>query len=136
MKNLNSYEKGYIEKVKEGGKLEDIYDYYQIDNISVTKSQNKYVINIRVVTHTEEIYVHKHKKYTLDTYNKIDCNEIFTVPFASTDEEKRALIENFVKDMYFNIFNYETKEISEKEYNGYREMTKEEIKSRLKNAII
>ena len=38
--------------------------------------------------------------------------------------------------MYSNIFNYEIKEITENEYNSYGEMTKEEIKSKLKNAIL
>ena len=136
MKNLNNYGKEFIEKVKEGGKLEDIYDYYQVDNISVTQSQNNYLINMCIVIHTEEIYVYKNKKYTLDLYSEIDCNEIFTIPFSNTDEHKKDLIENFVEDIYSNIFNYKAKEITENEYNQSSDISKEEIKSRLKNAII
>ena len=136
MKNLNNYGKEFIEKVKEGGKLEDIYDYYQVDNISVTQSQNNHLINMCIVIHTEEIYGYKNKKYKLDLFGEIACNELFTVSSSSTDEEKKELIEKFVENIYSNIFNCEIKEITEKKYNQSSDISKEEIKSRLKNAII
>ena len=135
MKNLNNYGKEFIEKVK-GGKLEDIFDYYKINNISVTQSQTGYLINMYVVVYTEEIYVYNNKKYKLDTYSQIDCNELFTVPCSSTDEHKKELIEKFVENMYSDIFSYKAKEISENEYNQSSDISKEEIKSRLKNSII
>ena len=56
--------------------------------------------------------------------------------FSCSDERKKELIENFVEDMYAGVFNYEIKEITENEYNSYGEMTKEEVKSKLKNAIL
>ena len=136
MKNLNAYGEKYIEKVKEEGKLEDIKDYYQVDNITVTQSQTSYLINMCVVTHAEEIYLYNNKKYKLDVYTEIECNEIFTIPFSCSDESKKELIENFVEDMYADIFKYEIKEITETEYSNSGDITKEEVKTRLKNAII
>ena len=136
MKNLNVYGEEFIEKVKEDGKLEDINDYYQVDSISVTQSQTNYLINLCVVTHTEEIYLYNNKKYKLDIYSEIACNELFKVPFSSSDENKKELIENFVNSMYSDIHNYESEEITESEYNNSRDISKEEIKTKLKNAII
>ena len=136
MTNLKNYGKEFIKKVKEKGRLENVTDYCQVDNVSITQSQNNYLINMCIVIHTEEIYVYKNKKYTLDLYSKIDCNEIVTIPCSSTDEHKKDLIENFIKNMHSDIFNYESKEISENEYNQSSDISKEEIKSRLKNAII
>ena len=134
MKRLNTYGKEYIQKVKEEGRLENINDYYQVDSVSVTQSQTNHLINLIVVTHSEEIYVYGNEKYILDTYAEIECNELFTIPFSYYD--KREFIENFVEDMYANIYNYEIKEITENEYNRSGDMTKEEIKTKLKNAII
>ena len=134
MKRLNEYGESFIEKVKEGGRLEYINDYYQVDSITVTQSQTYHLINLIVVTHKEEIYFYNNKKYILDTYAEIECNELFIIPFSHYD--KKELIENFVEDMYANIYNYELKEISEDEYNRSGDMTKEEVKSKLKNAII
>ena len=134
MKNLNGYGEKYIEKVKEEGKLEDINDYYQVDSISVTHSQTNYLINMCVVTHSEEIYLYNNNKYKLDVYTEIECNELFTIPFSYND--KKELIENFVEDMYSNIYNYELKEITEIEYSNSGDIPKEEVKIRLKNAII
>ena len=134
MKRLNEYGESFIEKVKEGGRLEYINDYYQVDSITVTQSQTYLLINLIVVTHKEEIYFYNNKKYILDTYAEIECNELFIIPFSYYD--KKELIENFVEDMYANIYNYELKEISENEYNRSGDMTKEEVKSKLKNAII
>ena len=136
MKNLNVYGEEFIEKVKEDGKLEDINDYYQVDSISVTQSQTNYLINLCVVTHTEEIYLYNNKKYKLDIYSEIACNELFKVPFSSSDENKKELIENFVNSMYSDIHNYESEEITESEYNNSRDISKEEVKTKLKNAII
>ena len=136
MKNLNAYGEEFIEKVKEEGKLEDINDYYQVDNVSVTQSQTNYLINVYVVTHAEEVYLYNNKKYKLDIYAEIDCNELFTILFSSSDENKKELIENFVEDMYSNILSYEIKEITESEYNNSRDISKEEVKIRLKNAIL
>ena len=88
------------------------------------------------MTHSEEIYLYNNKKYKLDLFREIDCNEIFTILFSCSDERKKELIENFVNTMYSNIFNYELKEITENEYNSSGDMTKEEVKNRLKNAIL
>ena len=134
MKNLNLYGVEFIEKVKEEGKLEDINDYYQVDSVSVTQSQTSYLINMCIVTHSEEIYIYNNDKYRLDIYAEIECNEIFTIPFSYNN--KKELIENFVEDMYADIFKYELKEITENDYNNSGDITKEEVKNRLKNAII
>ena len=136
MKNLNVYGEEFIKTVKGEGKLEDSYEYYQVDSVSVTQTQTAYLINMCVVIHAEEIYVYNNKKYKLDTYSEIECNELFTVSFSYTAEHKKELIENFVEDMYSNIFNYELKELTENEYNMYRDMSKEEIKTKIINAII
>ena len=134
MKNLNTYGEEFIEKVKAEGKLEDINEYYQVDSITVTQSQTNHLINMYVVIHAEEIYIYNNKKYKLDVYSKIDCNELFLVPFSYYD--KKELIANFVEDMFADIYNYNIEEITEIEYNSYGEMTKEEVKSKLKNAIL
>ena len=136
MKRLNAYGEEFIAKVKEEGKLEDINDYYQVDNVSVTHSQTNYLINMCVVTHVEEIYLYNNNKYKLDIYAEIDCNELFTILISSSDETKKELIENFVEDMYSNLLSYEIKEITESEYNNSRDISKEEVKIRLKNAIL
>ena len=134
MKRLNTYGEEFIQKVKEGGRLGDINEYYQVDDITVTQSNTNHLINLTVVIHSEEIYVYANKKYTLDVYSKIECNELFIVPFSYYD--KKELIENFVEDMYAAIFNYEIKEITEIEYHRSGDISKEEVKSKLKNAII
>ena len=136
MKKLNVYGEEFIEKVKEEGRLEDINDYYQVDNIAVTQSQTNHLINLTVVTHSEEIYLYNNKKYKLDTFREIDCNEIFTIPFSRTNDMKKDLIDNFVNTMYSNIYNYELKEITENEYNNSNDISKEEVKNKLKNAIL
>ena len=135
MKNLNAYGEEYIKKVKEEGKLEDINDYYQVDSITVTQSQTNHLINLCVVTHTEEIYLYNNKKYKLDIYSEIECNELFTIPLSSSDENKKELIENFVNTMYADIFKYEIKEITETEYYRYGDISKEEIKTKLLEEI-
>ena len=131
MKNLKTYGESFIENVKLEGRLEDITDYYQVDSITVTQSQNNHLINLCVVTHTEEIYLYNNSKYKLDFYAEIECNKLFKVPFSSSDENKKELIENFVEDMYSNIFKYEIKEITEIEYNRSGDISKEEIKTKL-----
>ena len=136
MKRLNAYGEEFINQVKEGGKLEDTSDYYQVDGVSVTQSQTNHLINMCVVIHTEEIYLYNNKKYKLDTYSEIECNELFTIPFSCTDETKKELIENFIEAMYSDIYNYEIKELTEDEYNRAGDMSKEEIKKVLINAII
>ena len=136
MKNLNLYGESYIQKVKAEGKLEDINDYYQVDSITVTQSQTNHLINMCIVSHVEEVYVYNNKKYKLNIYREIECNEIFTIPFSFSDESKKELIENFVEDMYANIYSYELKEITEIEYNNSNDISKEEVKNRLKNAIL
>ena len=135
MKKLNVYGEEFIEKVKEEGRLEDITDYYQVDSISVTQSQTNYLINLLVTWHAEEIYLYNNNKYKLDIYSEIECNELFTIPFSSSDESKKELIENFVNTMYADIFKYELKEITENEYNRYGDISKEEIKSKLLEEI-
>ncbi len=134
MKKLNLYGVEFIEKVKEEGNLEYINDYYQVDSVSVTQSQTNYLINMGIVTHSEEIYIYNNDKYRLDIYAEIECNEIFTIPFSYNN--KKELIENFVEDMYADIFKYELKEITENDYNNSGDISKEEVKIRLKNAII
>ena len=136
MKNLNVYGEEFIEKVKAEGKWEDVTDYYQVDSVSVTQSQTNFLINLCVLNHTEWIYRYNNAKYKLDVYNEMDCNEIFTIPISDTDAKKKELIENFVKNMYSNIFCYDIKEITENEYNQSSDISKEEIKNRLKKAII
>ena len=136
MKNLNVYGEEFIEKVKAEGKWEDVTDYYQVDSVSVTQSQTNFLINLCVVTHTEWIYIYNKKKYKLDLYNEMDCNEIFTIPCSSKKTKKKELVENFVEDMYSNIFNYDIKDITENEYNNSRDLTREEIKTKIINSII
>ena len=136
MKNLNGYGESFIQKVKAEGKLENINDYYQVDNISVTQSQTNYLINMCIVTHAEEVYAYNNKKYKLDVYTEIECNELFTIPFSFSDESKKELIENFVEDMYANIYSYELKEITEDEYNSCSDISKIEILNKLKTAIL
>ena len=136
MKNLNVYGEEFIKKVKEEGKLEEINEYYQVDNITVTQSQTNHLINLAVVIHAEEICLYNNKKYKLDVYTEIECNELFTIPFSFSDESKKELIENFVEDMYANIYSYELKEITEIEYNNSNDISKIEILNKLKNAIL
>ena len=133
MKKLNTYGEEYIKKVKLEGRLEDINDYYQVDSITVTQSQNNHLINLCVVTHTEEIYFYNNSKYKLDFYAEIECNELFTIPFSYNN--KKELIENFMEDMVSDIFKYEIKEITENEYNTSRNISKEEIKTKLLEEI-
>ena len=134
MKRLNTYGEDFIEKVKAEGKLEYINDYYQVDSITVTQSQTNHLINMYIVTHMEEIYFYNNEKYKLDIYSEIECNELFTIPFSYYD--KKELIENFVEDIYANIYSYELKEITETEYNRSGDISKEEIRTKLKNAIL
>ena len=134
MKILNIYGEEFIEKVKAEGKLEDINDYYQVDSITVTQSQTNYLINMNVLVHVEECYIYANEKYKLDVYSEIECNEIFTIHFSSYD--KKELIENFVEDMFADIFKYTIKEITEIEYNRSGDMTKEEVRSKLEDSII
>ena len=136
MKKLNSYGDEFIEKVKAEGKWEDVTDYYQVDSVSVTQSQTNFLINLCVLNHTEWIYRYNNTKYKLDIFSEMDCNEIFTIPLSDTDAKKKELIENFVKNMYSNIFCYDIKEITENEYNQSSDISKEEIENRLKKAII
>ena len=134
MKNLNVYGEEFIEKVKAEGKLEYINDYYQVDSITVTQSQTNHLINLTVVTHAEEVYLYNNKKYKLDVYTEIECNELFKILFSS--ENKKELIKNFVEGMFSDIYNYDIKEITESEYYNSGEMSKEEVKSKLEAAII
>ena len=136
MKRLNTYGEEFITKVKEEGRLEYINDYYQVDSVSVTQSQTNHLIDLVVVTHSEGIYVYGNKKYKLDRYGEIECNELFTIPFSRSDERKKELIENFVNTMYSNIYNYELKEITETEYNRSGDISEEEVRKILKNAIL
>ena len=136
MKNLNVYGEEFIKKVKEDGKLESLNDWFQVDSITVTQSQTNHLINLCVVTHTEEIYFYNNKKYKVDFFAEIECNELFTINLSSSDENKKELIENFIEDMYSNIFNYEIKEITESDYNNSRDISLEEIKSKLLEEII
>ncbi len=134
MKRLNTYGEEFIKSVKAEGRLEHINDYYQVDSVSVTQSQAYHLINLIVVIHVEEIYIYNNKKYKLDLYAEIECNEILIIPFSYYD--KKELIENFVEDMFSDIYNYEIKEITEIEYHRSGDISKEEVKSKLKNAII
>ena len=136
MKKLNIYGEEFIKQVEEGGKLEAVNDYFQVADVSVTQSQTNHLINLDVLTHTEEIYLYNNKKYKLDVYSEIECNELFTIPFSHTEETKKELIENFIEAMYSDIYNYEIKELTEEEYNRAGDMSKEEIKKVLINAII
>ena len=135
MKNLNVYGEKAVEKIKIEGKLVDINDYYQVDTVSVTQSQTNHLINMDILSHSEEIYLYNGEKYKLDIYSEIECNELFTIPFSSSDENKKELIENFVTSMYADIFKYEIKEITETEYYRYGDISKEEIKTKLLEEI-
>ena len=79
--------------------------------------------------------MYNNSKYKLDFYAEIECNKLFKVPFSSSDENKKELIENFVNTMYADIFKYEIKEITENEYNTSRDISKEEIKTKLLEEI-
>ena len=136
MKKLNLYGESFTEKVKEEGKLEYINDYYQVDNVSVTQSQTNHLINVDVVTHSEEIYSYNNEKYKLDIYSEIECNELFTIPLSYTNRAKEELIENFVEDISSDIHKYESKEITETEYNRSGDMSIEEVKGALEDAIL
>ena len=136
MKDLNTYGEKSIEKIKEEGKLVDINDWFQVDNVSVTQSQTNHLINMDVVTHSEEIYLYNNEKYKLDIYSEIECNELFTIPISYTNRAKEELIENFVDDMYSDIHKYESKKITETEYNRSGDMSKEKVKNELEDAIL
>ena len=136
MKRLNAYGKEFIEKVKEEGKLVDINEYCQVDNITVTQSQTSHLINMDAVVHIEEIYIYANEKYKLDIYSEIECNEIFKILFSSTSENKKELIKNFIEDMFYAIYDYDIKEITESEYYNSGDLSKEEIKNKLEAAII
>ena len=136
MRKLNGYGEEFIKQVTEGGRLEDTSDYFQVADVSVTQSQTNHLINLDVLTHTEEIYLYNNKKYKLDVYSEIECNELFTIPFSYTDEHKKELIENFIEAIYSNIFNYEIKGITEDEYNRAGDLAKEDIKRKIIKAII
>ena len=120
MKNLNFYGEDFIEKVKEEGRLEDINDFYQVDYVSVRQGQTSHLIDVTVILHSEEIYIYNNKKYKLDVYQEFVCNELFTISFNTKNKED--LIDNFVEDMYSNIFDYVILDITEDEYNSCRDI--------------
>ena len=71
MKNLNAYGEEFIKKIKEEGKLEDINEFHQISYIAVTESNTSHLINLDVLTHSEENYIYNNNKYKLDIYTEI-----------------------------------------------------------------
>ena len=139
MKNLNSYGEEFIEKIKLEGKLEDINYFQQISYISVTESNTDHLINLDVLTHSEEIYFYNNKKYKLDVYTEQECNELFTFPKSLSQDKKEDLIDAFLDNPYENINNYvdnNIKYISESEYDSSRDISIAEIRNILESKIM
>ena len=136
MKNLNAYGEEFIEKIKEEGKLEDINEFHQISYISVTESNTNHLINMDVSTHSEEIYIYKNRKYSLDTYTEQECNELFTFPKSLSQEKKENLINNFLDNPYENLNDYSIKYINESEYDTSRDVSIAEIRNTLEKKVL
>ena len=136
MKKLNGYGEEFIQKIKENGKLENINEFHQISYISVTESNTNHLINIDVLTHSEEIYIYGGKKYKLDIYVEQECNELFTFPKSLSQNKKKDLIAAFLDNPYENINDYNIKYIAESEYNTSRDISIAEIRNILEKKVL
>ena len=136
MKNLNIYGDKSKEIIISEGILENINDFHQISYISVTESQTNHLINLDVLTHSEEIYIYNNEKYKLDVYTEQECNELFTFPKSLSQDKKEDLIDAFLDNPYENINDYNIKYITESEYNTSRDISISEIRDALEEKIM
>ena len=136
MKNLNIYGDKSKEIIISEGRLENINDFHQISYISVTESQTNHLINLDVLTHSEEIYIYNNEKYKLDVYTEQECNELFTIPKSLSQDKKEDLIDAFLDNPYENINDYNIKYITESEYNTSRDISISEIRDALEEKIM
>ena len=136
MKNLNIYGDKSKEIIISEGRLENINDFHQISYISVTESQTNHLINLDVLTHSEEIYIYNNEKYKLDVYTSQECNELFTFPKSLSQDKKEDLIDAFLDNPYENINDYNIKYITESEYNTSRDISISEIRDALEEKIM
>ena len=136
MKNLNIYGDKSKEIIISEGRLENINDFHQISYISVTESQTNHLINLDVLTHSEEIYIYNNEKYKLDVYTEQECNELFTIPKSLSTDKKEDLIDAFLDNPYENINDYNIKYITESEYNTSRDISISEIRDALEEKIM
>ena len=136
MKNLNIYGDKSKEIIISEGRLENINDFHQISYISVTESQTNHLINLDVLTHSEEIYIYNNEKYKLDVYTEQECNELFTFPKSLSQDKKEDLIDAFLDNPYENINDYNIKYITESEYNTSRDISISEIRDTLEDKIM
>ena len=136
MKNLNIYGDKSKEIIISEGRLENINDFHQISYISVTESQTNHLINLDVLTHSEEIYIYNNEKYKLDLYTEQECNELFTFPKSLSQDKKEDLIDAFLDNPYENINDYNIKYITESEYNTSRDISISEIRDALEEKIM
>ncbi len=136
MKNLNIYGDKSKEIIISEGRLENINDFHQISYISVTESQTNHLINLDVLTHSEEIYIYNNEKYKLDVYTEQECNELFTFPKSLSQDKKEDLIDAFLDNPYENINNYNIKYITESEYNTSRDISIDVLRDTLEEKIM
>ena len=136
MKNLNIYGDKSKEIIISEGRLENINDFHQISYISVTESQTNHLINLDVLTHSEEIYIYNNEKYKLNVYTEQECNELFTFPKSLSQDKKEDLIDAFLDNPYENINDYNIKYITESEYNTSRDISISEIRDALEEKIM
>ena len=136
MKNLNIYGDKSKEIIISEGRLENINDFHQISYISVTESQTNHLINLDVLTHSEEIYIYNNEKYKLDVYTEQECNELFTFPKSLSQDKKEDLIDAFLDNPYENINDYNIKHITESEYNTSRDISIDVLRDTLEDKIM
>ena len=136
MKNLNTYGDKSKEIIISEGRLEDINDFHQISYISVTESNTNHLINLDVLTHSEEIYVYNNEKYKLDVYTEQECNELFTFPKSLSQDKKEDLIDAFLDNPYENLNDYNIKYITESEYNTSRDISMDVLRETLEEKIM
>ena len=135
MKNLNSYGEKFINEILNYGRLEDEQIYKQIDYVSVTESNINFLMNIKIVEHSESKYIYNNIKYIYNSYKKFICNEIFTISKRLSEDEKEELIDNFCDD-FSNYYEFEQEEISEDEYYLSNDLSKFKIIQKLENKIL
>ena len=136
MKNLNIYGDKSKEIIISEGRLENINDFHQISYISVTESQTNHLINLDVLTHSEEIYIYNNEKYKLDVYTEQECNELFTFPKSLSQDKKEDLIDAFLDNPYENMNDYNIKYITESEYNTSRDISIDVLRDTLEDKIM
>ena len=136
MKNLNIYGDKSKEIIISEGRLENINDFHQISYISVTESQTNHLINLDVLTHSEEIYIYNNEKYKLDVYTEQECNELFTFPKSLSQDKKEDLIDALLDNPYENINDYNIKYITESEYNTSRDISIDVLRDTLEDKIM